>query len=101
MFSLNSLNSVTKILYFKKIIRTCYKTQVAERIFELISCITDLESIRFIRFPEFAEFTEFLIHLGKTPLLQFGVPQLKGMVSPNLDLFESTKMVHFNHLDTS
>ena len=77
MFSLNSVNSVTKILYFKNIVPTCHllckrprcyqsasKTQVAQRIFKLNPFMLQW----FTGFPEFAEFTEFLIHLGKSRL---------------------------------
>ena len=78
MFSVNSLNSVTKNLHYSKRIRT-----------PAISCVRDqhattapaqhmwgtgsLNSAQFmlqwfIWFPEFAEFSENFSHLGKTPL---------------------------------
>ena len=78
IFSLNSLNSMTKfsVITLKGLepATSCVRDQDATTAPARHMCETgslnwpQFKLQWFIRFPEFAEFSEFLFHLGKTPL---------------------------------
>ena len=74
MFSVNSLNSVTKSIKFKSysnlqpLVLGCYHTTIKRHVIDRIFKLTPIHASLIISFPEFTEITEFLFHLGKTPV---------------------------------